>query len=79
MFKTVRFEKVEKENLTSGRGICVVRPGDEVRTVFGVGDKHRYLATGEHTDGQYFLVEAIVPLGGGHHHIFRYGRKRPST
>ena len=51
--------------MTTGRGIRIVRPDDEVRTVFGAGDEYRYLATGKDTDGQYFLVEAIVPPGGG--------------
>ena len=49
----------------SGRPIRVVHPTDEVRVVFGAGDEYRYLATGEDTDGEYFLVEAIVPPGGG--------------
>ena len=51
--------------MTTNREIRVVQPGDEVRTVFGAGDEYRYLATGKDTDGQYFLVEAIVPPGGG--------------
>ena len=33
--------------------------------MFGAGDKYRFLATGDHTDGQYFIVEAFVPPGGG--------------
>ena len=33
--------------------------------IFGAGDEYRYLATGDHTDGGYFLVEALVPPGGG--------------
>ena len=49
----------------STRRIRVVHPTDEVRVVFGAGDEYRYLATGEDTDGEYFLVEAIVPPGGG--------------
>ena len=47
------------------RGIRVVHPTDAARVVFGAGDEYRYLATGGDTDGQYFLVEAIVPPGGG--------------
>ncbi len=31
----------------------------------GAGDEYRYLATGSETDGGYFLVEAVVPPGGG--------------
>ena len=49
----------------SKRRIRVIHPTDEVRVVFGAGDEYRYLATGHVTDGEYFLVEAIVPPGGG--------------
>ena len=49
----------------SSRGIRVVHPSDEVKVTFGTGDEYRYLATGEQTDGAYYLVEAIVPPGGG--------------
>ncbi len=47
------------------RQIRVVQPTDSVKTIFGAGDEYRYLATGDQTDGGYFLVEAIVPPGGG--------------
>ena len=47
------------------RQIQVVQPTDTVKVVFGAGDEYRYLATGKTTDGEYFLVEAIVPPGGG--------------
>ena len=43
----------------------VVRRGDDVTTVYGAGDEYRFLATGEHTDGSYFLMEAVVPPGAG--------------
>ena len=33
--------------------------------MFGAVDEYRFLATGNETDGEYFLVEAIVPPGGG--------------
>ncbi len=49
----------------SGPQIRVVRPDDPVRVMFGAGDEYRFLATGADTDGQYFLVEAVVPPGGG--------------
>ena len=35
------------------------------RTVAGVGDVYRFLATGEDTNGQDALLEALVPPGGG--------------
>lgn len=39
-------------------------PG-EGRTIAVVGDVYRFLATGEETNGQYALLEAIGPPGGG--------------
>ncbi len=47
------------------RKIRVVRPDDKVKTIRGAGDEYRYLATGDETDRGYFLVEAVVPPGGG--------------
>ncbi len=47
------------------RQIRVINPTDAVKVVVGAGDEYRYLATGKSTDGEYFLVEAIVPPGGG--------------
>src|SRR5678816_4844138 len=35
------------------------------RTIAVVGDVYRFLATGEDTNGQYALWEALVPPGGG--------------
>ena len=49
----------------AARTIRVVRPTDPVKVIFGAGDEYRYLATGKDTDGGYYLVEAIVPSGGG--------------
>lgn len=49
----------------TNRQIRVVHPTDAVRVMFGAGDEYRFLATGEETDGAYFLVEATVPPGGG--------------
>jgi quercetin dioxygenase-like cupin family protein len=37
----------------------------EGRTIAVVGDVYRILATGEETNGQYAMVEALVPPGGG--------------
>jgi len=42
----------------------MAKPG-QGRTVAVVGDVYRFLATGEDTNGQYALWEAIVPPGGG--------------
>ncbi len=47
------------------RQIRVIRRTDKARVIFGAGDEYRYLATGDDTDGGYFLVEATVPPGGG--------------
>ncbi len=49
----------------AARKIRVVHPADQVKVIFGAGDEYRYLATANETDGGYFLVEAIVPPGGG--------------
>ena len=49
----------------ASRRIRVVRPTDQVKVTFGAGDEYRYLATGDDTDGGYYLVEASVPSGGG--------------
>ena len=47
------------------RRIRMVQPEDRVKVIFGAGDDYRYLATGDDTDGAYFLVEAVSPPGGG--------------
>src|SRR5579862_4439599 len=44
---------------------AVVRQPGEGRTVAVVGDVYRFLATGEDTNGNYALWEALVPPGGG--------------
>ena len=49
----------------TNRRIRVVQPTDTVKTLRGAGDEYRCLATGRETDNGYFLVVAIVPLGGG--------------
>ena len=49
----------------TARKIRVVRPSDQVKVTFGADDEYRYLATGDDTDGGYYLVEAVVPSGGG--------------
>src|SRR6478735_5824058 len=43
----------------------VVRTSTQGRTVAAVGDVYRFLTTGEETDGQFALWEAIVLPGGG--------------
>ena len=43
----------------------VIGPADTVSTIYGAGDEYRQLATGAHTDGAYFLMEAVVPPGAG--------------
>ena len=47
------------------RRVKLVRPGDEQTTWRGAGDEYRMLATGDDTAGDYFIMEAIVPPGGG--------------
>jgi len=43
----------------------VLKPGDKAPVTRGAGDEYRYLATGAHTNGSYFAMEALVPPGGG--------------
>ena len=47
------------------REILVIQPSDTRKTVVGVGDEYYFFATGQETDGQYFLTEALVTPGGG--------------
>ena len=44
---------------------AVIRDAGAGRTVAVVGDVYRFLATGEDTNGNYALWEALVPPGGG--------------
>ncbi len=46
------------------RKIKVTRPG-EGPTCNVVGDTYRFLGTGRDTDATYFIMEALVPPGGG--------------
>lgn len=43
----------------------ILRTPAEGRTIAVVGDVYRFLATGDETNGQYALIEAFVPPGGG--------------
>src|SRR6202020_1989286 len=43
----------------------ILNPPPQGRTVAVVGDVYRFLATGEDTNGNYALWEAIGPPGGG--------------
>src|SRR5580700_5421027 len=44
---------------------ALVKQPAEGRTIGVVGDVYRFLATGDDTNGQYAMFEAIVPPGGG--------------
>src|SRR5436309_12955657 len=44
---------------------AIIKQRGEGRTIAVVGNVHRFLATGEDTNGKYALWEAIVPPGGG--------------
>jgi quercetin dioxygenase-like cupin family protein len=41
------------------------RPAGTGATYWGPGDLYRFLVTGAETDGAYFVMEAVVPPGGG--------------
>ena len=45
--------------------VRILRPEDRALVVEGAGDSYRYLATGAQTNGTYFMLEALVPPGGG--------------
>jgi quercetin dioxygenase-like cupin family protein len=52
---------VKETNMTR----AVLRDAGVGRTVAVVGDVYRFLVTGEDTNGNYALWEALVPPGGG--------------
>ena len=41
------------------------RPSGTGRAFWGPGDHYTFLVTGEDTGGAYFVMEALVPSGGG--------------
>ena len=41
------------------------RPVDTGELYWGPGDSYRFLVTGAETGGAYFVMEALVPTGGG--------------
>jgi quercetin dioxygenase-like cupin family protein len=41
------------------------RPADTGPAFWGPGDHYTFLVTGEETGGAYFVMEALVPPGGG--------------
>lgn len=43
----------------------ILRQPDEGKAVAVVGDVHRFLATGDGSDGRYAMFEAVVRSGGG--------------
>ena len=47
------------------QGVKVVRPDDMRKTIYGAGDEYEFLITGEESNGQYFVMEALVPPGAG--------------
>ncbi len=40
-------------------------PADTGPCYWGPGDRYTFLVTGAQTNGAYFIMEAIIPLGGG--------------
>lgn len=60
----VAFGKKGKGEMGKDR-TAVVRGPYDGEYVAVAGDRYRYLATSEETDGQYALIEAVVPPGGG--------------
>ncbi len=44
---------------------AVARPGDGTEIIHGAGDEYTFRLTGDDTDGEYFVMEGLVPPGGG--------------
>ena len=40
-------------------------PADTGPSYWGPGDRYTFLVTGAQTNGAYFIMEAIIPAGGG--------------
>jgi quercetin dioxygenase-like cupin family protein len=53
------------ENRSELMAMPTVKKPGEGRTIAVVGDVYRFLATGQDTNGQYAVWEALVPPGGG--------------
>jgi quercetin dioxygenase-like cupin family protein len=51
--------------LTYSQPQLLHRPADSGDRYWGPGDVYRFLITGAETGGAYFVMEAIVPPGGG--------------
>ncbi len=49
----------------SNHSTPVIRKPAQGGTIAVVGDVHRFLVTGDNTNGKYVMWEAIVPPGGG--------------
>ena len=61
------------------RKALIVRPEDrDARPTAAGGDVYATLATGEETDGGYFLTHSIVPAEAGHPRTSIRARRRRS-
>jgi quercetin dioxygenase-like cupin family protein len=58
-------ELTEASTLLTPQGDLLHRPADRGNTFWGPGDMYRFLVTGAETGGAYFVMEALVPPGGG--------------
>lgn len=45
--------------------VRVLHADDHAEVIHGAGDSYRYLIRGTQSNGQYFVVEGVVPPGGG--------------
>ena len=45
--------------------VKVLYRGSPKKTLHGAGDEYAFLADGSETNGRYFIMEALVPPGGG--------------
>ena len=45
--------------------VKVVYPDSPKETLYGAGHEYAFLADGRETNGRYFMMEALIPPGGG--------------
>jgi mannose-6-phosphate isomerase-like protein (cupin superfamily) len=55
----------ERNNPMAEQNIARYVPADTGTSYWGPGDRYIFLVTGAQSDGAYFIMEAIVPPGGG--------------
>ncbi|HEY7178804.1 MAG TPA: quercetin 2,3-dioxygenase [Gaiella sp.] len=65
MNRTQQDQMTTAPQTRSGHGELLHRPSETGRAFWGPGDHYTFLVTGEETGGAYFVMQALVPPGGG--------------